>query len=75
MKFSEIVQKLDVPSHSLISNSDLDPEITGLAPIDNAPTGTLSYIEGGKFAPMVNKTTASALILPPNEQLQEQAIE
>lgn len=75
MKFSEIVQKLDVPSHSLISNIDLDPEITGLAPIDEAPTGTLSYIEGGKFAAMVNKTTASAVILPPNEQLQEQAIE
>lgn len=75
MKFSEVIQKLDVSFHSLASNCDLDPEITGLAPIDDAPPGTLSYIEGGKFAAMVNETTASALILPPDEQLQQQAIE
>lgn len=75
MKFSEIVQKLDVPNHSLTSNTELDPEITGLAPIDNAPTGTLSYIEGGKFAAFVSKTTASALILPQDEELLRAAIE
>jgi UDP-3-O-[3-hydroxymyristoyl] glucosamine N-acyltransferase len=75
MKFSEIVQKLDVPSHSLTAYTELDPEITGLAPIDDAPAGTLSYIEGGKFAPFVGKTTASALVLPLDEQLQQQAID
>ncbi|HEY9837193.1 MAG TPA: UDP-3-O-(3-hydroxymyristoyl)glucosamine N-acyltransferase, partial [Vampirovibrionales bacterium] len=35
--------------------------------------GTLSYIEGGKFADRIAKTAATALILPMNPQLQQQA--
>lgn len=75
MKFSEIVEKLgEVASgNSLSVNPDLDPEITGVAPIDQAASHTLSYIEGAKFASMVGKTAAGALILPRDEVLQAQA--
>ena len=75
MKFSEIVDKLgDVATHnSLTHDRECDPEITGLAAIDDASAGTLSYIEGGKFAAYVNQTKASALILPLDETLQQQA--
>jgi len=77
MKFSEIVEKLSdtIKNHSLSVNAVLDPEITGIAPIDEASISTLSYIEGAKFATMVGKTGASALILPLDEALQKQAIE
>lgn len=77
MKFSEIVQKLDDTANcsSLILNIDGDPEITGLAAVDQASPGTLSYIEGGKFAAQVRNTGASALIVPPDEALQAQAQE
>lgn len=73
MKFSEIVQKLDASKHSLNSNPDLDPEITGVAAVEKAPTGTISYIEGGKFSALVATTWASALILPEDEALQNLA--
>jgi len=77
MKFSKIVEKLSdtAQSNSLSVNKDLDPEITGIAPVDEASISTLSYIEGVKFAAMVGKTAASALILPLDEALQAQAIE
>jgi UDP-3-O-[3-hydroxymyristoyl] glucosamine N-acyltransferase len=77
MKFSEIVEKLSdtAQSNSLSVNKDLDPEITGIAPVDEASISTLSYIEGVKFAAMVGKTAASALILPLDEALQAQATE
>lgn len=77
MKFSEIVEKLSdtAQSNSLSVNKDLNPEITGIAPVDEASISTLSYIEGVKFAAMVGKTAASALILPLDEALQAQATE
>ncbi len=75
MKFSEVVQKLESAAcgTSLTFNIAADPEITGCSPVDEAPAGTLSYIEGGKFAAYLAVTGASALILPNNEQLQAQA--
>lgn len=77
MKFSEIVQKIGstAASNSLISNNNCDPEITGVAPIEDTSAGTLSYIDGAKFAPEVRQTAASALILPADETLQAQATE
>lgn len=77
MKFSEIVEKLSdtAKANSLSLNPALNPEITGVAAIDEASTGTLSYIEGAKFAGMVGQTAASALILPLDEALQTQATE
>lgn len=77
MKFSEIVSQLGdiVIDHSLTTNQNLDPDITGLAAIDEATTGTLTYVEGSKFASWVGKTNASALILPNDKTLQLQAQE
>jgi UDP-3-O-[3-hydroxymyristoyl] glucosamine N-acyltransferase len=77
MKFSELVDQLSgTPTcNSLVTHPELNPEIASIAPIEEAAQGTLSYIEGGKFAPMVAKTAASALILPIDEALQSQAAE
>ena len=75
MKFSEIVEKLDQldRSHSLSTNPDCNPEIGGIAPVDEAVAGTFSYIEETKYGLMVAKTGASALILPQDRTLQTQA--
>lgn len=77
MKFSEIVEKLSetAQSNSLVAHPNLNPDITGVTPIDEASTSSLSYVEGAKFAAMVCKTAASALILPRDEVLQAQATE
>ncbi|WP_341529127.1 UDP-3-O-(3-hydroxymyristoyl)glucosamine N-acyltransferase [Nostoc sp. UHCC 0302] len=77
MKFSEIVNQFGNTAtvHSLTTNPDHDPEITGVAALDEATTGTISYIEGSKFSSFVSKTSASALILPQDEKLQIQAQE
>lgn len=77
MKFSEIVEKLkgSVTQNSLTANKDEDIEITGVAAVDEAIAGNLSYIEGPKFASFVGKTNASALILPQDETLQKLASE
>ncbi|MBD2388479.1 UDP-3-O-(3-hydroxymyristoyl)glucosamine N-acyltransferase [Cylindrospermum sp. FACHB-282] len=77
MKFSEIVNLLGdaVTNHSLTANPDYDPDISGVAPLDAATIGTLSYIEGAKFASYVSQTEASALILPLDEKLQVLALE
>jgi UDP-3-O-[3-hydroxymyristoyl] glucosamine N-acyltransferase len=77
MKFSEIVSKLDTAAtdHSLTTKTDQDPEIAGVAALDDATVGTLSYIEGAKFASFLGKTSASALILPQDKTLQLQAQE
>ncbi|MDM9380306.1 UDP-3-O-(3-hydroxymyristoyl)glucosamine N-acyltransferase [Chlorogloeopsis sp. ULAP01] len=77
MKFSEILEKLGDAAavNSLSIKKEYNPEITALAAIDEATSGTLSYIEGAKFSAMVGNTSASALILPVDETLQTQAQE
>ncbi|YAI83008.1 MAG: UDP-3-O-(3-hydroxymyristoyl)glucosamine N-acyltransferase [cyanobacterium endosymbiont of Rhopalodia sterrenbergii] len=77
MKFNEITKKLNysVLKSSLTSHPNNNPNIIGLAPVDEAIAGQLSYIEGNKFAAMVDKTAASALILPLDEALQNRASE
>ncbi len=77
MQFSELINKLGaaVTTSSLATDSQLDPILTGLAPIDAATVGTISYIEGDKFAKFVSSTAASALILPMNEPMQARARE
>lgn len=74
MKFSEIVQKLG----NSASNNSLptgDVELDRIAAIDEASPNSLSYIEGAKFASKVATTSASALILPLDEGLQNRARE
>lgn len=73
MKFSDIVVKLSPQFSSLDVNADLNPNLDSIMAIDDATANSLSYIEGEKFALMVQKTAASALILPINETLQSQA--
>jgi UDP-3-O-[3-hydroxymyristoyl] glucosamine N-acyltransferase len=77
MKFSEIIEKLgdSAVTNSFVLNKDNNPEITGVAAVSEAASGTISYIEGAKFAAMVTKTGASALVLPNDEELQAQASE
>ncbi len=74
MKFSEIVQKLgDRATINSLPNNDV--ELTTVAAIDEATANTLTYIEGAKFASRVATTSASALILPLDKDLQAQAQE
>ena len=75
MKFSEIIEKLgsSVVAHSLTIHSDNDPKITGVAAIDKATPGTISYAESNKFSVLAGSTAASALILPVNADLQAKA--
>ena len=77
MKFSEIVQQFGelVTSHSLTTHPDQDPEIIKADSIDAAINNTISYVEGGKYAPLISKTAASALILPKDELFQTMAQE
>ena len=74
MKFTDIIEKLGIASeHHSLEEQQSNPEISGIAPVDQAVPGTLSYIEGAKFTAMVNQTAASALILPADTALQAQA--
>lgn len=74
MKFSELVEKLSLAyGQPLFAETGTDPEITAVAAIDQAFPGSLSYIDGGKFASRIKTTTASALILPKDPDWQAQA--
>lgn len=59
----------------MLGHSDLahDIEIMGVAAIDHATPGTISYAESDKFARLLDVTTASALILPQDNRLQAKA--
>lgn len=74
MKFSELVQKLGEAAgkNSLTSTSE-DLEIIGVAQIEEATPSTISYIEGAKYASQLEKTAASAVILPMDDALQAKA--
>jgi UDP-3-O-[3-hydroxymyristoyl] glucosamine N-acyltransferase len=71
MKFNEIIEKFGqlVKSYNLAAN----PDITGVAAVDEAVSGSMSYIESEKLAAIAGKTAASALILPLNADIQAQA--
>ncbi len=74
MNVSDIVKALPpdlIIDHSLADN----PDITGVAAVDEAIATQMSYIEGGKFAAMVGTTEAKALVLPNDKDLQQQASE
>jgi UDP-3-O-[3-hydroxymyristoyl] glucosamine N-acyltransferase len=74
MKFSELVQRVDAGAKtSLMAGLETDPEILGVSAIDAPLPDTLSYIEGAKFADHIATTPVSALILPDDAALQQQA--
>ncbi len=76
MKFQDIITQLGkvAQTNSLSQNQNLNPEIKGVAAIDKADSGSLSYVEGGKFVSMIATTKADALILPLDETLQAQTL-
>lgn len=76
MRFQEIITNLGktAKNNSWSQNQDLNPEIKGVAAIDQAESGSISYVEGGKFAAMIATTKADALILPLDETLQAQTL-
>ena len=72
MKFQEIVRQLgDIARDNSLATDN--PEIEGVAAIEEAVLGQISYIEGGKFAQYLKTTNASAVILPQNDTLKAQA--
>ncbi len=75
MLFSELIEKLapQIIQYQLTDKTGIEPDIIGVAAIETAQSGTLSYVEGPKFAAYINKTQATVLILPVNETLQTQA--
>ncbi|MBL1177933.1 UDP-3-O-(3-hydroxymyristoyl)glucosamine N-acyltransferase [Pantanalinema sp. GBBB05] len=74
MKFSHIVEQLSaMAGKPLQSQASQELELTGIAAVDQATPGTLSYIEGSKFAAQIQTTAASALILPQDATLQAAA--
>jgi UDP-3-O-[3-hydroxymyristoyl] glucosamine N-acyltransferase len=75
MRFGQLVQQLNAEQHSLIAQTELDPEVVGVAAIDEASPGMLSYVEGAKFAAQIDTTAASVLILPKDTTLQAKAAE
>ena len=75
MRFGQLVQKLNAEQHSLIAQTELDPEVVGVAAIDEASPGLISYVEGAKFAAQIDTTAASVLILPKDTTLQAKAAE
>ncbi|MGB3532584.1 MAG: UDP-3-O-(3-hydroxymyristoyl)glucosamine N-acyltransferase [Microcoleaceae cyanobacterium] len=75
MKFSQLIEQLapQIIQYQLTNSDGIEPDIIGVAAIETATPGTLSYIEGRKFASYLRQTNASALILPDDETLQTQA--
>jgi UDP-3-O-[3-hydroxymyristoyl] glucosamine N-acyltransferase len=77
MKFSNLIEKLGEAANfnSLASNLSIDPELLRVTAVDEATSGSLSYVESNKFVTMLRSTSASALILPLDEKLQALATE
>jgi UDP-3-O-[3-hydroxymyristoyl] glucosamine N-acyltransferase len=75
VEFQEIIARLGdlAASNSSIANPECNPQIVGVAAIQLAQKNQMSYVEGAKFASMVAQTSASALILPHNDVLQQEA--
>ena len=76
MQFQEMIAQLGkvAKNNSLTHKPNLNPQIEGVSAIDEADSGLISYVEGGKFTAMIVTTKADALILPMDETLQTQAL-
>ncbi|QUS60561.1 UDP-3-O-(3-hydroxymyristoyl)glucosamine N-acyltransferase [Synechocystis sp. PCC 7339] len=75
MEFSQLVERLQpqIQTHSLVKFGDRNPTIGGVAALTEALSGQISYVDSAKYAPQMQATQASALILPPDEKLQAEA--
>lgn len=72
VKFQEIVQQLGEIARDNSLTTD-NPEIAGVAAIEEAVLGQISYMEGAKFVQYLKTTNASAIILPQNDSLKAEA--
>jgi UDP-3-O-[3-hydroxymyristoyl] glucosamine N-acyltransferase len=72
MKFTQLLDRLgeSAKRSNLEEIAPIDPEIMGVAAVDEAQSGQLSFIEGKKFAAAVEKTLACVLIVPIDEEIQ-----
>lgn len=77
MRLSDLIEQLaevsDPPAAITPTNISLlttDPELAGVAALDRAQSGMLSFVEGGQWGTHLERTQASALILPPDPDLQ-----
>ncbi|MEY2983425.1 MAG: UDP-3-O-[3-hydroxymyristoyl] glucosamine N-acyltransferase, partial [Cyanobacteriota bacterium] len=75
MKFSHLVDCLQaqIMAHSLELRGDHNPDITGVAALEEATLAQLSYVENAKYAAQLPHCQAGALILPLDETVQAQA--
>ena len=74
MKFSELVEKLSAATgRALKTGGNQSIDIVGVAAINEASPGTVSYVEGQKFAAQIDTTQASALILPRGDEFAARA--
>jgi len=76
MNFSELIEAFEanlVQEHSLALDPHCNPHLTGVAAVYEAEPGTISYVEGPKYARYIATTGASVLILPPDPALQAAA--
>ncbi|BDM81199.1 UDP-3-O-acylglucosamine N-acyltransferase 3 [Acaryochloris marina MBIC10699] len=69
MKLSELMERLAVTPVAM-SCPLTDPTLEGCAALDRAYPGTLSFVEGSQRGHLMQNTQASALILPPDVELQ-----
>jgi UDP-3-O-[3-hydroxymyristoyl] glucosamine N-acyltransferase len=71
MDFRELVQQLGVSlaQTSLVGDTALNPALTGVAAIEQAQAGMVSFIEGSAYAHWLPKTQASMVILPQQPDL------
>ncbi|NMG57859.1 UDP-3-O-(3-hydroxymyristoyl)glucosamine N-acyltransferase [Geitlerinema sp. P-1104] len=75
MNFSELVAQLAEAGVIGSFSADAHLDIVNVAAIEEAETGSLSFIEGDSYANYLQSTRASAVILPDDELLQQQAQE
>jgi UDP-3-O-[3-hydroxymyristoyl] glucosamine N-acyltransferase len=65
MQFSALIPKLAASREfSSLAIWDHDPQLIGIAAVQEATSGQISYIDSLKFASQLKTTQASALILP-----------
>jgi UDP-3-O-[3-hydroxymyristoyl] glucosamine N-acyltransferase len=77
MNFQDLVRRLDLSKEqtSLGESPSLNPELLGVAAIQQACKGTVSFIESSAFAHWISDTHASVLILPQKLDLTQAVLE
>lgn len=62
LKLSTLAERLNLKIHSTDPNNS-DPEITGVAPIETADAGELSFISNAKYAAYLKSSRVSAVVV------------